>query len=145
MFPQKRCCKFTTKNLSQKFFCKFCLQHFFRSELIAVCVRPQVLMIARHHRHRIASAIFEVTLSAQVTITHQRNPFVPPGAIREPPAPGISPGAAAAVAAAAAAKFRSRSALCPVLQVGCSGDLEGTNFDLIMNGNPPTSPARPQP
>jgi hypothetical protein len=35
----------------------------------------QVLMIARYHRHRIASAIYEVTLSAQVTITHQRNPF----------------------------------------------------------------------
>ncbi|CAB3374011.1 Hypothetical predicted protein [Cloeon dipterum] len=35
----------------------------------------KVLMIARYHRHRIASAIFEVTLSAQVTITHQRNPF----------------------------------------------------------------------
>jgi hypothetical protein len=32
-------------------------------------------MIARYHRHRIASAIYEVTLSAQVTITHQRNPF----------------------------------------------------------------------
>lgn len=32
-------------------------------------------MIARYHRHRIASAIFEVTLSAQVTITHQKNPF----------------------------------------------------------------------
>lgn len=35
-------------------------------------------MIARYHRHRIASAIFEVTLSAQVTITHQRNPFFVP-------------------------------------------------------------------
>lgn len=33
-------------------------------------------MIARYHRHRIAAAIFEVTLSAQVTITHQRmHPF----------------------------------------------------------------------
>ncbi|XP_066901915.1 histamine H2 receptor isoform X2 [Halyomorpha halys] len=36
----------------------------------------KVLMIARYHRHRIARAIFEVTLSAQVTITHQKNPFV---------------------------------------------------------------------
>lgn len=36
----------------------------------------QVLMIARYHRHRIARAIFEVTLSAQVTITHQKNPFL---------------------------------------------------------------------
>lgn len=35
-------------------------------------------MIARHHRHRIARAIFEVTLSAQVTITHQKNPFLLP-------------------------------------------------------------------
>lgn len=35
-------------------------------------------MIARYHRHRIAAAIFEVTLSAQVTITHQRNPFPMP-------------------------------------------------------------------
>ncbi|KAK3930626.1 Dopamine receptor 2 [Frankliniella fusca] len=92
--------------------------------IVLVC-NLKVLMIARHHRHRIASAIFEVTLSAQVTITHQRNPFVPlaaggaPGPRPEqaPPAPGISPGAAAAVAAAAAAKFRSRSALCPVLQL----------------------------
>lgn len=35
-------------------------------------------MIARYHRHRIAAAIFEVTLSAQVTVTHQRNPFFVP-------------------------------------------------------------------
>lgn len=35
----------------------------------------RVLGIARYHRHRIASAIYQVTLSAQVTITHQRNPF----------------------------------------------------------------------
>lgn len=39
----------------------------------------QVFTIARHHKHRIASAIFEVTLSAQVTITHQKNPFSPSG------------------------------------------------------------------
>lgn len=36
-------------------------------------------MIARYQRHRIASAILEVTLSAQLTITHQRNPFFIPG------------------------------------------------------------------
>ncbi|XP_034240249.1 beta-3 adrenergic receptor-like, partial [Thrips palmi] len=86
--------------------------------IVLVC-NLKVLMIARHHRHRIASAIFEVTLSAQVTITHQRNPFAPgynPEQGEQGP-PGISPGAAAAVAAAAAAKFRSRSALCPVLQL----------------------------
>lgn len=35
-------------------------------------------MIARYQRHRIASAILEVTLSAQLTITHQRNPFFIP-------------------------------------------------------------------
>uniref|UniRef100_A0A2H8U065 G-protein coupled receptor 161 n=1 Tax=Melanaphis sacchari TaxID=742174 RepID=A0A2H8U065_9HEMI len=41
----------------------------------------RVFTIARYHRHRIASAIFEVTLSAQVTITHQRNPFFLPTAM----------------------------------------------------------------
>lgn len=54
-------------------------------------------MIARYHRHRIASAIFEVTLSAQVTITHQRNPFFLPGGV--------------------ASKFRGRSAISTVLQL----------------------------
>ncbi|XP_031633244.1 uncharacterized protein LOC116347014 [Contarinia nasturtii] len=42
--------------------------------LIILC-NVKVFMIARYHRHRIAGAIFQVTLSAQVTITHQRNPF----------------------------------------------------------------------
>lgn len=54
-------------------------------------------MIARYHRHRIASAIFEVTLSAQVTITHQRNPFFLPGGLTS--------------------KFRGRSAVSTVLQL----------------------------
>ncbi|XP_077272621.1 uncharacterized protein LOC143903101 isoform X1 [Temnothorax americanus] len=45
--------------------------------LVTVC-NLRVLGIARYHRHRIASAIYEVTLSAQVTITHQRNPFFVP-------------------------------------------------------------------
>lgn len=45
--------------------------------LVTVC-NLRVLGIARYHRHRIASAIYEVTLSAQVTITHQRNPFFIP-------------------------------------------------------------------
>ncbi|XP_049278200.1 alpha-1B adrenergic receptor-like isoform X2 [Anopheles funestus] len=40
----------------------------------------KVLMIARYQRNRIASAILEVTLSAQLTITHQRNPFFVPNA-----------------------------------------------------------------
>ncbi|XP_075218114.1 uncharacterized protein LOC142322910 [Lycorma delicatula] len=57
----------------------------------------KVLMIARYHRHRIASAIFEVTLSAQVTITHQRNPFFLPGGV--------------------ASKFKGRSAISKVLQL----------------------------
>ena len=45
--------------------------------LVTIC-NCRVLSIARYHRHRIASAIYEVTLSAQVTITHQRNPFFVP-------------------------------------------------------------------
>ncbi|XP_034951902.1 uncharacterized protein [Chelonus insularis] len=45
--------------------------------LVTIC-NLRVLGIARYHRHRIASAIYEVTLSAQVTITHQRNPFFMP-------------------------------------------------------------------
>ncbi|KAK0160704.1 hypothetical protein PV328_008087 [Microctonus aethiopoides] len=45
--------------------------------LVTAC-NLRVLGIARYHRHRIASAIYEVTLSAQVTITHQRNPFFVP-------------------------------------------------------------------
>ncbi|XP_044758246.1 uncharacterized protein LOC123316304 [Coccinella septempunctata] len=45
---------------------------------LIICCNLKILMIARYHRHRIASAIYEVTLSAQVTITHQRNPFFVP-------------------------------------------------------------------
>lgn len=45
--------------------------------LVLVC-SLKILRIARYHRHRIAAAIYEVTLSAQVTVTHQRNPFLPP-------------------------------------------------------------------
>lgn len=45
--------------------------------LVTIC-NIRILGIARYHRHRIASAIYEVTLSAQVTITHQRNPFFIP-------------------------------------------------------------------
>ncbi|KAF7279316.1 hypothetical protein GWI33_007408 [Rhynchophorus ferrugineus] len=45
---------------------------------ILICCNIKILIIARYHRHRIASAIYEVTLSAQVTITHQRNPFFVP-------------------------------------------------------------------
>lgn len=35
------------------------------------------LFIANYQRHRIASAIYESVLSAQVAITHQKNPFPP--------------------------------------------------------------------
>lgn len=59
-------------------------------------------MIARYHRHRIASAIYEVTLSAQVTITHQRNPFFVP-TVTAPSSGGP--------------KFRGRSAVCSVFQL----------------------------
>ncbi|CAG9773822.1 unnamed protein product [Ceutorhynchus assimilis] len=45
---------------------------------VLICCNAKILIIARYHRHRIASAIFEVALSAQVTITHQRNPFFVP-------------------------------------------------------------------
>ncbi|XP_048520129.1 G-protein coupled receptor 161 isoform X2 [Dendroctonus ponderosae] len=45
---------------------------------VFICCNVKILIIARYHRHRIASAIFEVALSAQVTITHQRNPFFVP-------------------------------------------------------------------
>lgn len=62
-------------------------------------------MIARYHRHRIASAIYEVTLSAQVTITHQRNPFFVP-TVTAPASGGP--------------KFRGRSAIYTVLQLLCS-------------------------
>ncbi|CAG9561767.1 unnamed protein product [Danaus chrysippus] len=45
--------------------------------LVLLC-SLKILRIARYHRHRIAAAIYEVTLSAQVTVTHQRNPFTAP-------------------------------------------------------------------
>lgn len=61
-------------------------------------VQYQVFMIARYHRHRIAAAIFEVTLSAQVTITHQRNPFPLPFEAIPP-------------------KLRSRSPVSSVIQI----------------------------
>ncbi|CAH2003877.1 unnamed protein product [Acanthoscelides obtectus] len=62
-------------------------------------------MIARYHRHRIASAIYEVTLSAQVTITHQRNPFFVP-TVTAPSSGGP--------------KFKSRSAIYTVFQLVAS-------------------------
>lgn len=75
-------------------------------------------MIARYHRHRIASAIYEVTLSAQVTITHQRNPFFVPTVT----APNAGP-----------PKFKGRSAIYSVLQlVGSLAILYLPYYSLII-------------
>lgn len=50
--------------------------------------KPHTFFIptANYQRHRIASAIFESVLSAQIAITHQKNPFPPiiPGLINQP-------------------------------------------------------------
>ena len=45
--------------------------------LITVC-NLRILTIANYQRHKIANAIFEATLSAQVAITHQKNPYAMP-------------------------------------------------------------------
>lgn len=45
--------------------------------LIIAC-NLKILTIANYQRHKIANAIFEATLSAQVAITHQKNPFAIP-------------------------------------------------------------------
>ncbi|CAO1400671.1 unnamed protein product [Diamesa tonsa] len=45
--------------------------------LIIAC-NLKILTIASYQRHKIANAIFEATLSAQVAITHQKNPFAMP-------------------------------------------------------------------
>jgi len=41
--------------------------------IIMIC-NVHILIIARNHRHRIVSAIYEITIRAQATITHQRSP-----------------------------------------------------------------------
>ncbi|KAK7077439.1 hypothetical protein SK128_019915, partial [Halocaridina rubra] len=43
--------------------------------IIILVVNGRIIIIARHHQHRIFSAIFEVMMSAQATVTHQKNPF----------------------------------------------------------------------
>ncbi|XP_045125097.1 uncharacterized protein LOC123512670 [Portunus trituberculatus] len=43
--------------------------------VIILIVNTRIVLIARHHQHRIFSAIFEVMMSAQATVTHQKNPF----------------------------------------------------------------------
>lgn len=87
-------------------------------------------MIARYHRHRIAAAIFEVTLSAQVTITHQRNPFPLPFEAIPP-------------------KLRSRSPVSSVIQIVGSfillycpyymTILWNSSLAALHNGNTPKS------
>lgn len=39
--------------------------------VLILCCNGHILVIARNHRHRIISAIYEITMRAQVTITHQ--------------------------------------------------------------------------
>lgn len=39
--------------------------------IIILCCNAHILAIARNHRHRIVSAIYEITMRAQITITHQ--------------------------------------------------------------------------
>ncbi|KAG5682938.1 hypothetical protein PVAND_012256 [Polypedilum vanderplanki] len=55
--------------------------------LIIAC-NIRILTIANYQRHRIASAIYESVLSAQIAITHQKNPFPPiPGLLTNQPFP----------------------------------------------------------
>ncbi|XP_013792044.1 olfactory receptor 2T34-like [Limulus polyphemus] len=42
--------------------------------LVILLCNLHIFNIARYHRHRIVTAIYEVTLRAQATVTHQRNP-----------------------------------------------------------------------
>ena len=42
---------------------------------LLILVNGKILLIARQHQHRIFGAIFEVMMSAQATVTQQRNPF----------------------------------------------------------------------
>jgi hypothetical protein len=85
---------------------------------LIICCNLKILMIARYHRHRIASAIYEVTLSAQVTITHQRNPFFVP---------------TVTASASGPPKFKGRSAIYSVLQlVGSLAVLYLPYYSLII-------------
>ncbi|XP_077551459.1 uncharacterized protein LOC144165217 [Haemaphysalis longicornis] len=79
----------------------------FPASLIAAC-NLQVLLIARTHRHRIVAAIYEVTLRAQATVTHQRNPWY-------------------------LARFRGRSALLSTAQLLASlALLTAPHFGLLL-------------
>uniref|UniRef100_A0A131YY43 G-protein coupled receptors family 1 profile domain-containing protein n=1 Tax=Rhipicephalus appendiculatus TaxID=34631 RepID=A0A131YY43_RHIAP len=79
----------------------------FPASLIAAS-NLQVLLIARTHRHRIVAAIYEVTLRAQATVTHQRNPWY-------------------------LARFRGRSALLSTAQLVASlALLTAPHFALLL-------------
>ncbi|XP_069950499.1 rhodopsin, GQ-coupled-like [Cherax quadricarinatus] len=43
--------------------------------LLVASANGRILVIARHHRHRIVSALWDVTVSAQATVTPQRSHF----------------------------------------------------------------------
>ncbi|XP_042214466.1 5-hydroxytryptamine receptor 6-like [Homarus americanus] len=43
--------------------------------LLVTSANGRILVIARHHRHRIVSALWDVTVSAQATVTPQRSHF----------------------------------------------------------------------
>lgn len=47
--------------------------------VLPICIvaftNGRILIIASHHRHRIVSALWDVTLSAQATVTHQKSHF----------------------------------------------------------------------
>lgn len=47
----------------------------FTPAVLFALANGKILLIARQHQHRIFSAIFEVMMSAQATVTQQRNPF----------------------------------------------------------------------
>ncbi|XP_041979476.1 uncharacterized protein LOC121733325 [Aricia agestis] len=64
--------------LALSFCITYALLTFFLPTILVLICSLKIMRIARYHRHRIAAAIYEVTLSAQVTVTHQRNPFATP-------------------------------------------------------------------
>ncbi|ROT62599.1 hypothetical protein C7M84_019552 [Penaeus vannamei] len=48
---------------------------YFLPALLVAAANGRILVIARHHRHRIVSALWDVTVSAQATVTPQRSHF----------------------------------------------------------------------
>ena len=47
------------------------LSAFVMAFIMTLWCNAHILIIARNHRHRIVSAIYEITMRAQITITHQ--------------------------------------------------------------------------